>query len=151
MRERWERLEFLFEDASRAPTDFVALMAGSLAFNERVLTDFSDVFGPLGELLDLSVNGKSYYALNVLRRIDALDLDRSGAKLHPHGTVKSLDRYIFMPDAVASESIFQIPQMRATLFVATPHLDSSSDFYARYMNGRYTGLMFKERWESQLH
>lgn len=151
MRPRWDRLDFRFEDSSRSPTDFVALMGGSLAFNERVLADFSGLFEPLGELLEFSVNNRPYYALNVLRRIDALDINESGAKLYPHGTIKSLNRHVFRPEVVASEPIFQVPQMRATLFVATPHPKSVSDFYLRYLAGGYTGLMFKQRWESQLH
>lgn len=147
MRASWETLAHHFEDASSHRTDFVALMSGALAFDGRALAEFSELFRSVGEILELNVNGEPYYALNVLRSVDALDLTRSGAKLYPHGTLRSLEQHVFLPEVVRAETIFRVPQLRTSLFVVAG-LDRSRDFHRRYNEGGYTGLRFKGVWQA---
>lgn len=147
MRPRWECLAFHFEDPTVQATDFVHLIAGGLAFNRRAWLEFSPLFQRVGEILELTVNDEPYYALNVLRRVGALDLISSGAELYTHGTIKSLERYAFIAPAVLSESIFRVPQLRTSLFATEATTETSQSFVRRYAEGRYTGLRFKSVWE----
>jgi hypothetical protein len=150
MRSRWATLSYRFEDRDAPRSDFVLLMGGVLTFGRAILEEFSGLFESVGEILDLDVDGQPHFALNVLHKVDALNLTASGATLWPHGTIRKMDRHVFEAERVVSETIFQVPELRGISFLMSPTKRPGVDFYRRYVEAGYSGLTFTCVWEQAL-
>jgi hypothetical protein len=62
------------------------------------------------EILPFELEGTIFFALNVLRRVPALDVERSILKLFANGQINKVSSYAFFAQIVEQESIFRILQ-----------------------------------------
>ena len=145
---RWRHLELEFTDPQQLSTDFFYFGLGAIAFQQRTLDLFASTFERAGELLPFAVGGATYHALNVLKRIDCLDIALSQVKRLSNGKVLKIDRYVFHPRAVAGEDLFLISEELSTLFAARDMTDAATSFFRSYHERGMTGLTFQQVWAS---
>lgn len=93
-------------------------------FSERAVEGLRDFLQPNGELLPVRTPLGKYYAFNLTKVVDALDLKRS---IVVHGTGKwktwGIRRFFFRPKRVEGLTIFRIPQLPSSIFVTEPFVE----------------------------
>ncbi len=118
----WESVRMFWEteDGSRPRSDF-ARAGGAPAFNGRSLDALSDLLEGRGELLPLDVEDadEEYYAFNCTRLSDALDEQRSEFAYFPDGGILDIDRYQFLSQQLAAETIFKLAAVRRVYHYVT--------------------------------
>jgi hypothetical protein len=148
MAARWELLRFKLAAPERALGDFVAVTSGTFAFSEQVRETFDGLFSEIGEVLPIEIDGVPYSVLNVLRRVDALDLEHSQYTTFAGTKIATVERHAFFPATVSGESIFLVKQRLNVLYCTSGQPDSVRDFYQRVMTRGYRGLEFRQVWTS---
>jgi len=141
---RWELFDFDPEEPQQLETDFFYFGLGGLAFPQRTLDVFKSLFERVGEVLPFTISGDRFHALNVLRRVDCLDISRSEVRRLPGGQVLKIDRYAFHSLPLETESLFSIPQEVSTLFSVSETAETSLDFFRAYGDEGMTGLTFEQ-------
>lgn len=114
-------------------------------FSARAIEKIGDILKANGELLPLLFDKGAYWAYNVTRVIDALDVERSEVKLFPHSQrIMHIVRYAFRLEALTEDvTIFKIPQKcRSRVYV-------TDRFVERVEEAGLTGFDFVERWRSE--
>jgi hypothetical protein len=132
------------EDQNRAlpPGDFPSLMTRLPVFSQRAVDTLSDLLHANGEFLPLVCSEGTYFAFNVTRVIDALDVQRSEVKRFSDGRIMRVVRYEFVPDILEGLSIFKIPETaRMEVFVTDP-------FVSRVQSAGLVGFDFKLVWSA---
>jgi len=142
----WRPLELEFTDPQQLSTDFFYFGLGAIAFPQRTLDVFASTFERAGELLPFTIGGTTYHALNVLRRVNCLDVTLSHVKRLSNGKILKIDRYIFHPPSVAGEDLFLISEEVSTLFAVLDITDPSPSFFRSYHERGMTGLTFQKVW-----
>ena len=148
MTQRWELLRFRFAAPERRRGDFLAFTTGTFPFSDRVRETFHDLFAAIGEVLPIEIDGVPHFVLNVLRRVDALDLERSEYTTFAENKIASVERHAFFPAVVRDESIFLVKQRLNVLYATADQPDSSRDFRKRVLELGYNGLEFKPVWSA---
>jgi hypothetical protein len=146
MIQRWELLQFRLAAPERRRGDFLAVTTGAFAFSDRVRETFHDLFAAIGEVLPIEIDGVPHFVLNVLRRVDALDLEHSRYTTFAGNKIATIERHAFFPAAVRDESIFLVKQRLSVLYAIAGQPDSSKDFQKRMLEHGYNGLEFKPVW-----
>lgn len=110
-------------------------------FSHRAVNSLLDLLVENGELLPLELNGTTFFAYNVTRRVDALDEKRSEIVRFGSGRVMRVSRYEFYPEKVRGLSIFKLKQLRPDVFV-------TDVFVKRVLDAGLAGFEFSEIWSA---
>lgn len=136
----------LFREATsfqhERPGDFPYLTAGVPVFTPKSLNALADLLEPHGEILPLQSDDGLFFAYNVTRVIDCLDVDNSQVKRFSDGDIMHVQQYTFFPERITGIPIFKIPQLsRAYVFV-------TAEFLRRVEDHALSGFRFKPLWSS---
>lgn len=121
--------------------DFTQLYGIEPVFNARAVEVLGDQLRESGELLPLRALHDTYYAYNVTRVVDSLDVDRTRAVWLAPGRILDAQAYAFHPERLRDIAIFKIPQLLgAPVFV--------TDLFAeRLRNSGLTGFALEFLWK----
>lgn len=126
-------------DATAELGDF-AFLGTIPVLSARAVRELRTLIESRAEILPLRYSRREYYALNVLRVVDALDEESSEIERFDNGRVMAINRFSFRPDALNGETIFRIPQLqRGYTFV-------TDSFVERVQAHELLGFSFKKVW-----
>lgn len=127
--------------AAAAPLpDFLGVTPFVPAFGERAVEALRDLLEANGELLPLRCEQGDYYAFNVTRLVEALDVERSAFRRFPDGRIQEIERHVFMPERIRPFPIFKLPhQRRSSVYV-------TDEFARRAAAAALTGMSLREVW-----
>ena len=92
------------------PSDLPSLTARVPVFGTRALEVLEDLLQDHGEVLPLDCVEEPYYAYNITRLVDALDVEHSRIKLFDHGGVMDIPEPAFYGRMIQDLTIFKIDQ-----------------------------------------
>jgi len=99
-----------------------------LIVRETAASLLADKFAGDVELLPLDCPDAELFAVNVLRVVDALDLDRSVVERFSSGRIMTIDAPAFIPSRLVDTAIFKIPQMlRGPVYVTDDFVTAIKD------------------------
>ena len=92
-----------------------------IILNKKAKNEIGQLFEQFGELLPLiSEDGEPYWALNVMRFVDALNEEQSTfLRASETGRIMSIKKHVFAPNALVGEQLFKLPQTPMGLIYAT--------------------------------
>ncbi|MCM3039443.1 hypothetical protein M3201_06970 [Paenibacillus motobuensis] len=132
---------------SRKPCDCTGIGSHIPIFGERAVEVLAPYLNSNVELLPLKHPSKAYYAINVIRFIDALDYDNSVIEYvegHP-GFIDHVHQFAFKLDAIQEYPIFKIPEFkRLSIFVTDTFKEAVE------ANG-LKGFTFELLWDSEMN
>ncbi len=146
MRASWRPLRvrvLLDEDhKGRPPSDFPSLDGTIPVFSGRGVEALRDLLEPNGEILPLDCAEGVYYAFNVTRVVDALDVERSELKLFDDGEIMNVAQYELRAQKLDAVPIFKLPQ------VARMYSFVTDEFVSRTTAAGLTGFDYREIWSA---
>lgn len=151
MKHDWEPPPVTIDGKSHRLRDFVSWMAKAPVVSERAKDAMENLLGPNVEFLPLiELRGKQYFAINVLKLVDCLDIANSeivyGAT-DPR-RIMNIKRYALLPDRIEDVPIFKVPDYRSAVFVTKPFVDL-------VIKAKLTGAKFADPtanpWQAILH
>lgn len=126
------------EGNPRATADLPWLGGHALVLRAKAVEALGPLLEQHGELLPLACADADLWLFNTLTVVDALDEDRSEIVRFDDGSILTVERYTFRPDAVAP--VFKVPQLlTGPLFVG-------DEFAAAVTGAGLTGLDLVEVW-----
>lgn len=134
------RVKRIKDDLSPGTTlgDFPTLGAIPV-FSERAVLALATLLRGNGELLPLDCAEGAYYAFNVTKVVDALNVQDSKVKWSSTGRVMRVEEYAFHADRLTGLTIFKIPEQLNRVLVTAVFTE------AVYM-AELVGFAFKEVW-----
>ena len=102
----------------------------------NLVTDYAQVFPVLPEKLKL-------VAVNVTNLLDCIDYEKVKAKQLPNGLFNEVTEYAFLPEKVANQHFFKIPEQRRKFTFV------SDEFRNRVLSSDLKGFDFIEVWDSE--
>ena len=149
----WDsKSEFYVRDPSRTNKEnFFYLSPGTLVFDHEVYkSDLGEILARSGELLPAKVElpEEDVFILNTTTCYNCLDIKKSKLRKTPDGTVViQIFEHVFHSDRIGIETLFKIPETKATTIYTVTGLDNDRDeFYTLYKESGFTGLKFEEVW-----
>ncbi|EJQ61490.1 hypothetical protein IG7_05440 [Bacillus cereus HuA2-4] len=88
--------------------------------------------------------GETYYIINILNTIDAIDYDKAVLKKLRSGLAVNFKKYAFLPDLVENQKIFKV-YLNQTLFITT--VFASDELKNLIQQSDLTGFEFVEVWD----
>lgn len=131
------------EQTKKLQGDFPALTSNIPVFSEYASQVLNDILANNGEILPLDCGNKDaiYYAYNVTKVVDALDLEKSEIKYFKDSTkVMRIVHYAFKPEKLHNVYIFRLPQMPLMYVFVT------DDFVDVVTRNKLTGFAFEQVW-----
>jgi hypothetical protein len=95
----------------RLPSDFPSLDGTIPVFSKRGVEALRDLLEPNGEILPIDCAQGTYFAFNVTRVVDALDVERSELELFDDGEIMNVARYELKAEKLNDAAIFKLPQV----------------------------------------
>jgi hypothetical protein len=140
----WEPLVITAADESDDDAELAdfALLGTIPMVSARAAEVLHEVTASTCELLPLVFARDTYFALNVLTVVDALDEERSRLTRFSDGAVMSVEDFVFVPKRLERALIFRIPQLLRAFVFVTPQLVDV------VRTARLTGFRFKRVWQS---
>jgi hypothetical protein len=137
----WRPVEVFVHDEDLAlPASDFSRLGGGYVFSERAAEALGDLLLGRGELLELDYGEAVYFVYNVTRLTDALDEERTKFAHFPSsGRIMAIERYEFISDRLAEETVFKLPQMPETYAYVT------DAFIRRVEEAGLTGFRFERR------
>lgn len=129
----------------RKPCDCTGIGSEIPIFSERAIRALATYLDSNVELLPLKHPTQSFYAINVLRVIDALDYEKSEIEHvegHPN-FVRNVHRFVFKPEVIKDYSIFKIPEYKRLRVFVTDTFKEAVE-----ANG-LKGFTFELLWDSE--
>jgi hypothetical protein len=105
-------------------------------FSPRAAEGLREFLEPNGELLPVIAPLGTYYAYNVTRVIDALDIDAS--EITGFGR-RQINRYAFKAESIDGHALFKIPQQRVEIYV-------TDAFVERVQELKLNGMWITKCW-----
>jgi len=125
-------------------SDFPNLGGIIPVFSERAVKALGSLLSENGELLPVRCEEGKYFAFNVTRVIDALDLKQSELEFFPNSNrIMFADRYVFKPERLHGATVFKIPQLPGG------YTFNTDEFVARVKEARLVGFCFRELWREE--
>ena len=124
-------------------SDFPSLIGHIPIFSQRAADALKHILEPNGQLLPLDYNKGKYYAFNVTKLIDALDIERSDIVRFSTGRIMDIIRYEFIANKLDKDlTIFKLlPTPTLRVFV--------TDTFAQLINSNgLTGFDLKPVWST---
>ena len=126
MKHDWQPPPVTIHGKSLRLCDFVVWMAKAPVCSEKAKLSLEPVIGSFVEFLLLTeLRGKPYYAMNVLKIVDCLDVARSEIDYFDHDPkrISAINTFAFLPDRVENVPIFRVPQPTSRVFVTQKFAD----------------------------
>jgi hypothetical protein len=132
---------YVYEPRLERPDIWHIVTAAVLVASPPIIEMLEPFVSEAGELLpvQLTENGETLYALNILRDFDCLestDADLSELRLYPN----------FMPHRLPESGLLKIPQVDTTHIFCLERDDDAESFRARIERHGLTGLTFELVW-----
>lgn len=124
--------------------DFPPAAFGTIIFSARAVKAYEDLLQGKVNYLPIDCDCEERYYLADLPIVDCLDYEKSVIDYFPPGSnsILCFDRFAFKADIVANETIFQIPESRARIFV-------TDIFIERAKTAGLAGISFVKVWNSE--
>ena len=124
--------------------NFMSLCPGFLVFDQITLDGMDDIMEMAGEILPLKVGDESYFGLNVLECVNALDERATKWRLARDSHTKiGISEYAFHANRMSESSLFKVPETaKGDLLVYRGLKDNDDEFIGRYERLGLTGLEF---------
>lgn len=123
--------------------DMQAFFGGVPALNQNAIDKLAIFFQDNIELLPLSYEKDSYFALNVLDLINCVNYEKADINRFSDGNIMSFNRYEFIKEKIENKHIFKIiDEPRKFPFV-------SNEFKMKVVENELTGFLFTEVWDSE--
>jgi len=138
------RVEILRTDESGkrlAESDFPWLGSHAPVFRQKALDAVGHLFLPEGEFLPLACDSADLQVLNVLRVIDALDLERSELGRLPNNQIIRVKRHVFVSEHIQGARVFKIPQLPLQAVYVTGEIAKAIE------RSGLRGVGFRQVWE----
>jgi hypothetical protein len=142
--ESWEGITL--KAGKKGKTQDYAFFGGGVpVFNNRSLTALEDLMKGNVQLLDLKVKkyDMEFKFVNVTNVIDAIDYSKSIARRSLSGKLTSFEKISFLPESVADQNIFKIPEMPVTPVFVSDRFKNTVEF------AKLKGFDFIEVWDSE--
>lgn len=123
--------------------DFSELYGVVPVFSARAVERLRTLLEESGELLPLRSSSGAYFAYNVTRIVDALDIERTKAVWLAPGRILDVAEYAFIPERLCGASIFKLPQQLSGPVFVTDH------FIESLGRAGITGFAPKFLWKDQ--
>lgn len=135
-------LEWLADDQDpiNGLPDLVLWRAGQYACSENAMKRLSPLLGTDCEFLPLTVGNDIWYAIHVLKTIDAIDHQRTELNYRPGGKISLTKRFkklVLNPDAFSDVAICHVNGAGLATFC-------SEHFVSAVAEHKLKGLLFKE-------
>ncbi|WP_276679895.1 hypothetical protein [Thalassolituus oleivorans] len=139
-----------FQESDSDPIPDIAWLGMStFAFKDEVAEYLLDILEDCGELLPFTVNGQTWYCLNVLQKADdALDTEKSEYKYNEGGIKFGLKNIALNADKLPASGLFKI---KGDNYTTTFCIDDQStdegvlgSFFCAVASGKFTGVKFEE-------
>ena len=115
--EKWKPLEVVLDGVEGRLPDLACIDASFPAFSERAWKATESLIGSFVEALPIiHPSGESYFAVNVLNVVDALDAEKSKLKKYTSGKIMEIEKHVFRPEVITSSPIFRIPQLIGRIY-----------------------------------
>lgn len=125
------------------PGDFPSLASHVPVFDSQVLSVLGDILRKNGEILPLKCDHGDYFAYNVTKIIDALDMDNSEFKrFKTSNRIMRIVKYSFRQNLLDKASIFKLPQSPLSNVFVT------DVFVERLRSSPFIGFGFNKIWSS---
>ena len=124
--------------------DYPHLGGGCLVFNNKSLEVIGELLTDSVQILNVEVinNDIQIKLVNVINVVDAVDYTRSVPERTLSGLVYAFKKLNFISEAVASQTIFKIPELPMRVFV-------SDHFRDVVLASKLKGFEFIEAWDSE--
>ena|SRR5579871_1393525 len=143
----WKPIELYCLYPKLKQGDFYGFVSGTLVIPPATLDKTRMFFEMAGELLPVIYNQETWYLINILECINALDQDRSEWLLTEDGRKVSLRKYAFHQNRFVVSSLFKVPETcRAHILTYERSKDPDEEFKAFVESEGLTGLVFEEVW-----
>jgi len=139
MQHDWCAPKFSIIRPSKPVRDFVSWTLAAPIVTQRSKDSLEPIIGEFVEFLPFAtIRSKILYAVNVIKLIDCLDLERSELTYVPEepGRVIFASKYVFNKEKVRSVPIFKVPQ--------SLHIFVSDVFADVVVNAKLTGAGFDD-------
>lgn len=136
-------VEIVHEDEGRAllESDSPFLGPHALIFRKKAVEAMGPLLRRNGELLPLACDEAELFVFNPTRVLDALDESASDIVRFDDGSIMTIERHVFRPDAIQGVvDAFKVPRLRAS---PTYVLES---FVDAWQAAGLTGLTFRQLW-----
>jgi hypothetical protein len=133
---RKRRLENLCDLSVIAAKLSVPVMSG------RAKSVFEPLLGASAQWLRLDFEAGSYWLLNSLRVLNALDVPKSAIRYFSNGSLWEVERYALQPSVVADELLFKVSTAPYDVLV-------TERFRAVVVENGLTGFHFQPVWDSE--
>jgi hypothetical protein len=125
----------------RPPSDFPSFGGVVPVFSQHAVEALYDLLQRNGEILPLICQEGVYFAFNVTRLVDALDMNASEFKYFKStGRIMRIVRHEFDAEKLGAESIFKIPQ------VPEGYVFVTDEFVRRVQEAGLVGFDFRRVW-----
>ena len=146
----WKNIDWYVLDPRMEKGNFYYGGPDCLMFDEHVYN--STLFPILemsGEILPISLEEESLYALNILECVDALDHQCTRWNYYDDGSKRFIQEFVFHPSKIPASSLFKIPEHSSSDVLVSSGIKSPNhDFKTVYEQLGFTGLDFEELWRS---
>ncbi len=138
---------FFDKDSDKPIPDIAYIGASTFAFNSDVSRELVDILERAGEVLPFFVDGKTWYCLNVLESLNALDEESSIYTIKDNGFELDIQEYVFHIERFSDSSLFKIPSDNQTDIFCVDRRETDeqvlSNFFCAVAAHSFTGLEFE--------
>ncbi|MGG0238073.1 imm11 family protein [Bacillus rhizoplanae] len=123
---------------------------GVLLVSEKAKSVLEPLIGNNIEFLPLihNVTNEFYYAINVLKQLDAIDNTKTVLKKLRSGLIVGCEKYSFIPQIVENENIFKVFLNKHVYSIS---VFVSDEFRNTILENDLKGFEFVEVWDSELN
>jgi len=143
----WQPIEFYCLYPKLKPGDFYDFVGGTLIIPPATLDKARKFFEMAGEVLPVIYNQETWYLINILECINALDQNHAEWLITEDGRRVSLEKYAFHQNRFVISSLFKVPETcRGAILTYERSKDPNEEFKAFVETEGLTGLVFEEVW-----
>jgi hypothetical protein len=131
--------------------DFFGMGGDNIVMTTHARTILEPIVKDVSEFLPLDLQGETIWALNLINRIDCLDVAHCEVeRFEDGGGLMRIDKYSFFKDRLNKYSLFDITNFPVTtIFTTEGHLPPELEFKHVVESNNLKGLKFDEVWDSE--
>ena len=115
---KWKSLPVKFLYRSRKKGDCPSLQIVPF-FSEKAIKALKEVMGDNVEYLPVTGEASKFTIVNVIKVIDALDMEKSELKIFDDGKIWGYKKLVIKAENVASDNIFKVTQFPRALVIVS--------------------------------
>ena len=96
------------EDQGKHPIPDIARFQGTLIFSEKAKDILKPHLSPEDELLELHHNGATWYVLNVMKKVEATDKEKSKYHFGHAMSILDVKKYVFKTEMLKDVNLFKM-------------------------------------------